>query len=108
MSKYNFQVNVPFIVEQTMVENSGIVKKTRHAFVILEEFRKFETYSQDFSNQHCGYRLANLTLGQLRHPIFHTISEVEQYVERRASWTVLQEDVEYGFDTECPETENER
>lgn len=108
MSKLNLQINVPFIVEQNTKNHSGQCNKERHAFVILDEYRKLELTSDNFPNGHCGYRLADLTLGCLRAPLFRTVDEVEQYIERRANWTIIQENLEYGFETEYSDKENER
>lgn len=101
MSNLNLKVNTPFIVEQKIHENDGLTHTERYAYVVLEE-------SKDDDSTKYGYRLANLTLGFLRPPVFRAMQDVERYIDARVTWKVIQEDVDYGFDTECIENENER
>lgn len=87
----NLQINVPFIIEQKMPDCTLC-----NAFVVLQE----ETTND--------YRLANLTEGVIRPPRFKSLDEVEHYISIRKNWTVIQEDLDYGFDSDNITKETER
>lgn len=89
------ELNVPFIVEKNYLPLED--SKTRHAYVVLED-----EFMEDENTTDKKYRLANLTTGVLHGKTFDSLEEIPLFI-RMMHWSVVEEEIEYGFEIEKQE-----